>query len=162
MTVEFIQLLLLIIIANGAPVLVRIIFGDHLNSPVDLGFTLSDNHPVFGSSKTWRGIFAALLMASVAASLMNYPFVTGFLIASYAVIGDLSSSFIKRRFSMAPSSKAPLLDQVPESLLPAFMVMHTFNLEFSSVLWLSFVFLIIDMAMTYILYHLKVLKKSSG
>jgi len=162
MTVEFIQLLLLIIIANGAPVLVRIIFGDYLNTPVDLGFTLSDNHPVFGSSKTWRGIFAALLMTSIAASLMNYPFVTGFLIASYAVIGDLSSSFIKRRFSMAPSSKAPILDQVPESLLPAFMMMRTFDLELSSVLWLSAVFLIIDMAMTYILYHWKVLKKSSG
>lgn len=161
MTVEFIQLLLLIIIANGAPVLARIIFGDHLNSPVDFGFVLPDNHPVFGSSKTWRGIFAALLMTSVAASLMNCPFATGFLIASYAVTGDLSSSFIKRRFSMAPSSKAPILDQVPESLLPAFMMMRIFDLELWSVLLLSFIFLIIDMVMTYILYHWRVLKKSS-
>ncbi|MDE2388497.1 MAG: CDP-archaeol synthase [Betaproteobacteria bacterium] len=161
MTAEFIPLLLLIIIANGAPVLVRIIFGNHLNTPVDLGFTLPDGHPVFGSSKTWRGIFAALLMTSIAASLMNYPFVTGFLIASYAVIGDLSSSFIKRRFSMAPSSKAPILDQVPESLLPAFMMMRNFDLELSSVLWVSFIFLIVDLVMTYILYHWKILKKSS-
>ena len=116
MTAEFIQLLLLIIIANGAPVLMRIIFGDHLNSPVDFGITLPDNHPVFGSSKTWRGIFAALLMTSVAASLMNFPFAIGFLIAGYAVAGDLTSSFIKRRLSLAPSSKAPILDQAPESL----------------------------------------------
>lgn len=162
MTVEFIQLLLLIIIANGAPVFVRIICGDNLNSPVDFGITLPDNNPMFGSSKTWRGILAALLMTPLAALLMNYPFVIGFLIASYAVIGDLSSSFIKRRFSMMPSSKAPILDQVPESLFPALMMMHTFHLELSSALWLSFVFLIIDMAMTYILYHWKVLKKSSG
>ncbi len=159
MTAEFIQLLLLIIIANGAPVLVRIVFGDHLNSPVDFGITLPDNHPVFGTSKTWRGILAALLMTSVAALFMNYPFVIGFLIASYAVAGDLSSSFIKRRLSLAPSSKAPILDQVPESLLPAVMMMRTFDLELSSVLWLSFVFLIVDLAMTYILYHWQVLKK---
>ncbi|MBS0484565.1 MAG: CDP-archaeol synthase [Proteobacteria bacterium] len=160
MTAEFIQLLLLIIIANGAPVLMRMILGDRLNAPVDFGFTLPDNNPVFGASKTWRGILAALLMTSIAASLMNYPFFIGFLIAGYAVAGDLASSFVKRRFSLAPSSKAPVLDQVPESLLPASMMMRTFDLELSSVLWISFIFLIVDLVITYVLYHWKILKKS--
>lgn len=161
MTAEFIQLLLLIIIANGAPVLMRVILGDRLNAPVDFGFTLPDNNPVFGASKTWRGILAALLMTSIAASLMNYPFFIGFLIAGYAVAGDLASSFVKRRFSLAPSSKAPVLDQVPESLLPASMMMRTFDLELSSVLWISFIFLIVDLVITYVLYHWKILKKSA-
>ncbi|MBS0299959.1 MAG: CDP-archaeol synthase [Proteobacteria bacterium] len=160
MTVEFIQLLLLIIIANGAPVLARMIFGNNLDLPVDCGVALPDGNPLFGSAKTWRGIVAALLMTSVAAVLLNYPLIIGFLIASYAVAGDLSSSFIKRRLSMMPSSKAPILDQVPESLLPAFMLMRTFALELPSILLLSFVFLIIDIVMTYMLYHWRVLKKS--
>lgn len=160
MTIEFIQLLLLIIIANGSPILIRILLGDNLNLPVDFGATLSDNNPVFGSSKTWRGIFAALLMTAMAASLLNYSFVTGILIACYAVVGDLSSSFIKRRFAMQPSSKACLLDQVPESFLPAFMMMNTFNLEVLGVLLLVVFFVAIDMVITYLLYHWRILKKS--
>ena len=38
--------------------------------------------------------------------------------AAAAMIGDLLSSFIKRRLDMPPSSQALGLDQLPESLLP--------------------------------------------
>lgn len=160
MTVEFIQLLLLIIIANGSPVLIRIFLGDNLNLPVDFGAKLSDDNPVLGSSKTWRGIIAALFMTAVTASLMNFCFVTGLLIGCYAVVGDLLSSFIKRRLALLPSSKAPLLDQVPESFLPAFMMMHTFNLEALEVLLLVAFFVVIDLVITHLLYYWRVLKRS--
>ena len=53
---------------------------------------------------------------------------------------------------MKPSSMAPLLDQVPESLFPAFMMMHTFNLDFSLVLLLVLIFVIIELALSHILY----------
>ncbi|MBE9560221.1 MAG: CDP-archaeol synthase, partial [Proteobacteria bacterium] len=66
--------------------------------------------------------------------------------------GDLGSSFIKRRLSMQPSSMAPLLDQVPESFFPAFMMMHTFNLNISSVILLVLIFIIIELALSHILY----------
>ena len=35
------------------------------------------------------------------------------------MVGDLISSFIKRRMGRPPSSRALGLDQIPESLLPA-------------------------------------------
>lgn len=149
MTVEFLQLLSLIIIANGAPILMRLLLNDNLNLAVDFGCKLPDHYRIFGSSKTWRGIFAAFVATSVAAWLLGYSPQTGLLIAVYAILGDLLSSFIKRRLAMKQSSNAPLLNQVPESFFPAFMMMQTFNLEISSTILLVSIFIIIDMLITH-------------
>ena len=159
MTVEFLPLLLLIIIANGAPILIRKLLNNSFKLAVDFGQKLPDKNRLFGSSKTWRGITAALLATSAAAWLLGYSPQTGLLIAVYAILGDLSSSFIKRRLSMKPSSMAPLLDQVPESLFPAFMMMHTFNLDISSVILLVLIFIIIELVLSHILYRYGIRKK---
>jgi CDP-2,3-bis-(O-geranylgeranyl)-sn-glycerol synthase len=152
MTVELLQLLLLIIIANGAPILIRVLLNDSFNLAVDFGQKLPDNRPIFGPSKTWRGVFAALVATSATAWLLGHPVETGLLVAAYAVIGDLFSSFTKRRLSMPPSSMAPLLDQVPESFLPAFMLMGVFNLDISAVMLLVLTFVIIELLLSHILY----------
>ena len=152
MNVDFLSLLLLIIIANGAPVLTHWLLNDSFNLAVDFNQKLPDKNQLFGSSKTWRGILAALLATTAAAWLLNYPAQSGLLVAIYAMLGDLCSSFIKRRLSIPPSSMAPLLDQVPESLLPALMMMHTFNLTLSSVIELAFTFVIIELVLSFILY----------
>ncbi|HHO58810.1 MAG TPA: CDP-archaeol synthase, partial [Thiotrichales bacterium] len=136
MGVDFFQLLLLIIIANGAPILIRDLFLDCCHVAVDFGRKLPDGQPLFGASKTWRGIVAALLITTVVSVVLGYPAKTGLMIAAFAVLGDLSSSFIKRRLAMKPSSMAPLLDQVPESLFPALMVREVFHLDISSVMLL--------------------------
>ena len=152
MTVELLQLLLLIIIANGAPILIRVLLDDGFNLAVDFGQKLPDKKPIFGPSKTWRGIFAALAATSATAWLLGYPAETGLVVAAYAVLGDLFSSFIKRRLSMPASSRAPLLDQVPESFLPAFMLKQTFNLDISAVMLLVLTFIILELLLSHILY----------
>ncbi len=153
MTPELLQLLLLIIIANGAPILIRLLLNDDFNLAVDFGKKLPDNKSILGPSKTWRGIFAAFVATSAAAWLLGYSPQIGFLVALYAVLGDLLSSFIKRRLMVAPSGMAPLLDQVPESFLPAFMMMHTFNLEISSVILLVLIFIIVELTISQVLYR---------
>jgi len=40
------------------------------------------------------------------------------MVALMAMLGDLFSSFLKRRMGLAPSCQAIGLDQIPESLLP--------------------------------------------
>jgi hypothetical protein len=152
MTVELLQLLLLIIIANGAPILIRVLLNDRFKLPVDFGITLQDRRQLFGSSKTWRGIFASLAATSAAAWLLGWLPVTGLLIAFYAVVGDLTSSFIKRRLAMRPSSRAIILDQVPESLFPALMMRATFNLSSSSVILLVLIFVIVEIFLSRTLY----------
>jgi hypothetical protein len=158
-TIEFFQLLTLIITANGAPVLARLLFGDKLNTAVDLGSVWTDNHPLFGASKTWRGIAAALLATAMLALFLGYSAQIGIQIAAYAIIGDLMSSFIKRRFAMPVSAAAVLLDQVPESLFPALLMMTVFRLHLVSIVWLVIIFTVIDLVVTYFLYRWRLLKK---
>ncbi len=152
MTIELLHLLLLIIIANGAPILIRVLLNDGFKLAVDFGQKLPDNKRLFGPSKTWRGIFAALPATTVAAWLLGYSADTGLLVAVYVVLGDLLSSFIKRRLGMRPSSMAPLLDQVPESLFPALMMMEVFNLNISSVMLLVLIFIITELILSHIFY----------
>lgn len=152
MNIEFLQLLLLIIIANGAPVLAARLFGDSFQLAVDFGQLLPDNRPVFGTSKTWRGVVAALSVTALAAWLLGYEPVTGLWIAVYAVLGDLFSSFVKRRLSMPSSSMAPMLDQVPESFLPAYMLMETFEMDIWAVMLLVLTFIILELGLSRVLY----------
>ncbi len=153
MSAEPYTLLLLIIIANGAPIFIRWIFNDRFNLAVDFDKKFADGNALFGASKTWRGIIAALLITGIAAAFLGHSVLTGILVASYAVSGDLASSFIKRRLSMQPSSMAPLLDQVPESLLPALMMQHTFKLDWLSIVMLVLTFVIIELVLSHILYR---------
>ena len=153
MTIELLSLLLLIIIANGAPILIWLLLNDSFNLAVDFGQKLPDKNRLFGSSKTWRGILAALLATTAAAWLLDHSLETGLLVAVYAMLGDLGSSFIKRRLSMKPSSMAPLLDQVPESLFPAFMLKEVFNLDISAVILLVLIFIITELVLSHILYR---------
>lgn len=159
MTDEFLHLLLLIIIANGAPIILRELVHDRYNLAVDFGVLLPDKNPVFGPSKTWRGIAATLVTTSVAAWLLGYQTETGLIIGFFAILGDLTSSFIKRRLSMPTSSMAPLLDQIPESLFPALVVMGTFNLMITTVIVLTLIFVITELLLSHILYKLGIRKK---
>jgi hypothetical protein len=159
MSSGFFQLLLLIIIANGAPIVVRQLLNNSFDLAVDFGQQMPDQQRIFGTSKTWRGIISALLFTSVAAWLMRYTPETGLLVAVYAVSGDLFSSFIKRRLSLPPSSMAPLLDQVPESLFPAFMLMDVFKLDISTVFMLVLTFIMLELLLSHTLYKWGMRKK---
>jgi CDP-2,3-bis-(O-geranylgeranyl)-sn-glycerol synthase len=159
MNITFFELLLLIIIANGAPILIRVLLCDRFDRAVDFGQKMPDGRHIFGSSKTWRGIFAALIATAIAAPVLGHPVEIGLLIALYAVTGDLVSSFIKRRLAMAPSSMAPILDQVPESLLPAIMLKQHFGLDYAAVIQLVLIFIILELLLSHILYRWGIRKR---
>jgi CDP-diglyceride synthetase len=112
------QLLTLLGMANTAPLIAKHILRDRLAYPLDCGLTFFDGRPLFGASKTIRGIALAVLLTSAAAPLVGLPLGIGALVAAASMAGDLLSSFVKRRLHRAPSSKATGLDQIPESLLP--------------------------------------------
>jgi len=115
---SILQLMMLLTLANGAPVVAKKIFGSRLAVPLDLGVRFFDGRPVFGPSKTFRGILAAVLAATAGAPLIGLEPRIGAIVAGAAMAGDLFSSFVKRRLNLPPSSRALGLDQIPESLLP--------------------------------------------
>jgi hypothetical protein len=61
----------------------------------------------------------SILATTLGAPLVGIDWTIGLLVAATAMLGDLFSSFTKRRMKLAPGSMALGLDQIPESLLPA-------------------------------------------
>jgi CDP-diglyceride synthetase len=59
-----------------------------------------DGRPVLGRSKTIRGIVLAVLVTTAGAPLIGLGWRIGLLVGGFAMIGDLFSSFCKRRFGL--------------------------------------------------------------
>lgn len=112
------QLALLLAVANGAPVIAAKILGRRFSYPLDGGVAFVDGKPLFGQSKTVRGIVLSILSSALAAPLLGLNWTIGVAVGGAAMAGDLFSSFVKRRLTFAPSTRASGLDQIPESLFP--------------------------------------------
>jgi CDP-2,3-bis-(O-geranylgeranyl)-sn-glycerol synthase len=112
------QLLVLLSVANGAPVVAKKLLAGRLAQPLDGGWRFVDRRPLFGPSKTVRGLVAAVLLTTAAAPLLGLDLAIGALVGVTAMAGDLFSSFVKRRMKRPPSSRASGLDQIPEALFP--------------------------------------------
>ena len=115
---HILQLLVLSTLANGTPVVAKKIFGPRFARPLDGGVIFFDGRPLFGPSKTIRGVVLSILITTAGAPLIGLDLTIGAIAASAAMAGDLFSSFVKRRLNFPPSSQALGLDQVPESLFP--------------------------------------------
>ena len=115
---HILQLLVLITLANGAPIVAKKIFGPRFSFPLDAGTVFFDGRPLFGPSKTIRGILVSVFITTASAPLIGLDLTIGAIVAGAAMAGDLFSSFVKRRLNSPPSSQALGLDQVPESLFP--------------------------------------------
>ena len=148
------SLLLLILAANAAPVLVQDVLGARWNAPLDLGLELGDGRRLLGASKTWRGVAAALLACACLAPLLGLDPGLGLLAGALAMAGDLASSFTKRRLAMPPSSRAPLLDTVPEALLPGLGLMGPLGLSGLDVALLVVLFTLVDALASPVLFRL--------
>jgi CDP-archaeol synthase len=112
------QLLILLVVANGTAVAAKKFLGVAFAHPLDGGARFVDGQPLFGPSKTIRGIVLSVLATSICAALMGLGWRVGILVSTFAMAGDLFSSFVKRRLHLASSSMAIGLDHIPESLFP--------------------------------------------
>lgn len=148
------KMLLLLVIANGVPVLGKKIFGAAFNRPLDGGIKLRDGHPLFGPSKTVRGVLLSLAATALASPALGLDWTDGALIAALAMLGDLGSSFVKRRLGRPPSGMAPGLDQIPESLLPVLAFKARLNLTAWDVAGVVFAFILLELLLSRVLFGL--------
>ena len=150
------QSVLLLTLANGAPVVAKKLFGNHLAFPLDAGALFFDGQPLLGPSKTIRGVVTSVAATAVIAPLLGLTLAAGGLVAALAMIGDLFSSFVKRRLRFPPSSQAIGLDQVPESLLPLLACQTMLSLTLIDVSIAVGVFLIGELIISRVLYALRI------
>lgn len=148
------QILALLALANGTPVVATKILGERFSFPLDGGLNFLDGRPFFGSGKTVRGIALAVIAAAAGAPLLGVPWATGALAGASAMAGDLLSSFLKRRLGMRPSSRFVGVDQVPESLIPALACRGALGLDAWDIAALTLCFLAGEIVLSRALYRL--------
>ncbi len=123
------ELFVMLVLANGAPVVAARILGQRWAAAVDGGRLWRDGRPLLGESKTWRGVVSGALACGLFALITGMGLLFGLLFGLLGLIGDIISSFIKRRAGLVSSARAIGLDQIPEALLP--MVLAWYWLEVS-------------------------------
>src|ERR1700676_924743 len=153
---HILQILVLLTFANGTPIVAKKIFGSRLALPLDAGIIFFDGRPVFGASKTMRGIVVSILITSAIAPFIGLDLTIGAIVASAAMAGDLFSSFAKRRLNFPPSSQAFGLDQVPESLFPMLACRDALSLTIPDIALGVGVFFIGELILSRLLYQVHV------
>ena len=150
---SILQSLVLLTLANGTPVIVKKIFGQSFAFPLDAGLRFFDERPLFGPSKTIRGILFSVLVTTASAPLIGLDLTVGVIAASAAMAGDLLSSFVKRRLNFTPSSQALGLDQMPESLLPLLVCRDALSLTAADIVLGVGIFFAGELVLSRILYR---------
>lgn len=154
-----ISVLLLLVIANGMPVLARQILGVSGAWPVDFGISFYDNNPLFGYRKTWRGLVAAILSTTLVAPVFGLTFQTGALFGMLVMSGDLAASFTKRRLGLIESSRFRIIDILPESLIPVFILCDILGLNILTSFISVALFFIFEVMLSPILFKLHIRNK---
>ena len=146
------QFLILLTLANGTPVIAKKLLGDIFAQPLDGYAVFLDGRPLFGPSKTIRGIVFSILVTALGAPLIGLDWNTGLVVAIVAMAGDLFSSFLKRRMNLRPSSQAIGLDQIPESLFPALACQSMLELSILDVVAIVAIFFVGEVILSRLLF----------
>jgi CDP-diglyceride synthetase len=148
------QTIMLVTTANVAPLFAKRMFRGALAVPLDRGMNFVDGRPIFGGTKTVGGVILAVLATSICAPVLGLAWLAGPVAASLAVVGDLFSSFLKRRLGLAPSSMALGLDQIPESLIPAIGLQKFLPLDLPDITLAVVVFVAGELVFARVFFHL--------
>ena len=133
--------LLLLALANSVPWLLAVALGRRGAWPVDFGRRGPDGRRLLGAHKTWRGLISAVAACLGGAAVLGIAPWVGAVFGALAMLGDLLSSFAKRRLNLEPGREVPGLDQLPECLLPQLVLGRRLGLSFGDVVVVTLLFL---------------------
>src|SRR5208283_2772827 len=136
----FVRLLILLWLVNFVPPFLAQIFESKWNWPVDGDYLFPDGRPLFGRHKTIRGVLAGIIAGGTIGPALGFPLWLGLGAGFLSMLGDLFSSFLKRRLSFTTGDAVPGLDQVPEGLLPFLLIAPYYSLSAGYALLFGFVF----------------------
>jgi len=149
------QLMILLMVANGTPVIVKKLLGNRFSQPIDGRVRWVDRQPLLGSSKTIRGIVLSILATSACAPLVGLEWQLGVAVGSVAMAGDLCASFVKRRLKFPAGSRATGLDQIPESLFPILACAKALSLTVTDIMLSVSIFFFSEVVLSRLLYRFR-------
>jgi CDP-diglyceride synthetase len=142
---DAVRALLLLILGNSLPWGAARVLGRRWGLPLDLGISLPDGRRLLGSHKTWRGVAVGLGGCALGAAVTGLHWWTGAAFAALSLFGDALSSLCKRRLGVAPGRDVPLLDQLPEALLPLLVLRTSLALDPPGIVAVTGAFVLLDM-----------------
>ena len=88
-----------------------------------------------------------MLACGVVARLLQLPLLLGVAFGSLWLAADTATSFIKRRLRLQPGAEIPVVDQLPEALVPLLVLSRPLgSLSLIESLTIALVFLLLDLA----------------
>jgi uncharacterized protein len=132
----YLKILILLWVINFVPPLLNYFLEEKWNTPLDLGCRFWDGKPLCGPHKTFRGLMGGVAAGVLVGIIFGFPWWLGLEVGLLSMAGDLSSSFIKRRFGTASGDIVPVLDQGFEGLFPLLLLRQHFLLGANEVLLL--------------------------
>ncbi|MBF9233927.1 CDP-archaeol synthase [Microvirga alba] len=151
-----IRLLILLGVANGTPIFARKLFGNRFDTPLDCGVILRDGQPLLGVSKTIRGLFVSIVCTGTVAAVLNLGWRAGVVLATGSMLGDLFSSFVKRRLGFKVHAQAFALDQIPEALFPLLLLRRQLDLSGLDIALPIIAFVILEVLLSRLLFRLDI------
>jgi CDP-2,3-bis-(O-geranylgeranyl)-sn-glycerol synthase len=100
--------------ANATPVIIN------GGGPVDFGAKWLDGKPFLGDHKTIVGTASGIL-AGIIIGALQQRVLNGVLLSVGAIVGDMFTSFIKRRLELVPGSSMPVGDQLGFIIMAIFL-----------------------------------------
>lgn len=138
------RLLLLLTVANNAPIGAKLLLGARWDRPIDGGILFLDHRPLLGRSKTWRGLVAAVLLSALVAPVLGFSAAVGALAGLATMVGDALASFTKRRLGVPPSGRSFGLDQLPEAVLPLLVLQGPLQLSWLVIAGVATAFFLLE------------------
>ncbi len=152
-------LILILVCANGAPIIARKLLSSRFNTPLDGNLVLWDGQRLLGSSKMIRGVVAGTLTSTAMFMILDMAALNRFFFGLSAMLGDSLSSFVKRHAILKSGDSAPWLDQIPEALLPVLSVRASLQLDWLQVVVVVIGFSLVNMVISPITYWLHIRRR---
>ena len=149
-------ILILLGVANSAPIGARLLFKERFATPFDLGLKFLDKRPIFGPHKTLRGILASVLVTPLMAFPLGISVLSALKLSAYSMGSDLLTSFFKRRFGFSSGARATGLDQIPEALFPLLLLRSELHIGYVDIFSITFIFFVLEVLISPLLYALRI------
>ena len=154
--IALLQLLLLLTVANGMPVIAKKLLGRLLAWPLDFGMTMRDGRPLFGASKTVRGLVLAIVVTAAAAPVLGLAWQIGAAMAARRWPATSCRASPSAGSPWRRAAARPGWTRYPEALLPALASMTPLGLGAADVVLVIALFVAGEIALSRLLYHLHV------
>jgi len=135
------RLLLLLGVANSAPIAARRLLADRWAAPLDGGLNFVDGRPLLGPGKTIRGVAAAVVATALASWALGMSPQVGALLGAVSMAATRWPASSSAGWAWRERPRHGM-DQVPESLLPLLAVQGMLDLSAVQILAVTVAFFV--------------------